>query len=197
MKKTLLALALTVATSSSFANEMFDMEGSKKSVSAGFASVGDYSGVKLGGRIDLASGLYSDVSYFTVSRDQDQILYGEKFTADFSHAQLKAIVGMHFPLAEKSYWLAEAGLVNLTTKLETTGVFEFNEDDSKFDLAYKFGAGWDFGNKVILEGYVASEGGDTFIGGFAKYKINEKFDVTFEYNLYSDAHMFIMAAYKF
>ncbi|GHB72138.1 hypothetical protein GCM10008107_21900 [Psychrosphaera saromensis] len=186
MKKTLLALALTVATSSSFANEMFDMENAKKSATVGFASVGDYSGVKFGGRIDLASGLYADASYFTVSGDEG---YGS-YTFDVETSQLKAIVGMHFPSTDQLYWLAEGGFVR--SAAEVAG-FEVTEND----LAYKFGAGWDFGNKVILEGYVASEGGDTFIGGFAKYEINEKFDVTFEYNLYSDAHMFIMAAYKF
>ena len=186
MKKTLLALALTLATSSSYANEMFNMEGAKKSATVGFASVGDYSGVKFGGRINLTSGLYADASYFTASGDEGYA--GYSFDVDTS--QLKAIVGMHFLSTDKSYWLAEGGLVRIAA--EVAGF-----EDSEVDLAYKFGRGWNFGDKLSVEGYLASEGGDSFIGGFAKYEINEKFDVTFEYNLYSDAHMFIMAAYKF
>jgi hypothetical protein len=186
MKKTLLALALTVASSSSFANEMFNFEGAQKSATAGYASVGDYTGVKFGGRLDLTSGLYADISYFTVSADEVYADYS--FEIDFS--QLKAIAGMHFPSSEQSYWLVEGGFAHKSIEVG-------NFDDSETDLAYKLGAGWDFGNKLSVEGYLASEGGDSFIGGFAKYEVNEKFDVTVEYNLDDDAHMFIMAAYKF
>lgn len=191
MKKTLLALALTVASSSSFANEMFNMEGAKKSATVGFASVGDYSGVKFGGRIDLTSDFYAEASYFTVSGDVGTSLY----SSDVDMSQFKIVAGKEFPIdGASSYWLAHAGIARISTEISTN----FGDlDDSKTDVAFKLGRGWNFTKQFSMEGYLASEGGDTFIGGFAKYEINEKFDVTFEYNLYSDAHMFIMATYKF
>ena len=191
MKKTLLALALTVATSSSYANDMFNMEGAKKSATAGFASIGDFSGVKFGGRIDLASDFYAEASYFTVSGDESFTSYYGSYNFDVEMSQFKAVAGKVFPInGGSSYWLAQAGIATVSTSVD-------NFDDSETDIAFKVGHGWNFTKQFSMEGYLASEGGDTFIGGFAKYEINEKFDVTFEYNLYDDAHMFIMAAYKF
>ncbi len=186
MKKTLIALSLTLASTSSFANDMFNFDGAKKSVNGGYASVGDYSGVTFGGHIDLTSGLYFDASYFTVSGDET--FFGT--TVDIDMSQLVAVAGMQFPVNEKQYWLAELGFARISAEVE-------NLENSESELAYKLGYGWDFGNKLSAETYFADEGGDSFIGAVANYEVNEQLDVNFEYKLYDDAHMFITASYKF
>lgn len=186
MKKTLIALSLTLASTSSFANDMFSFDGAKKSVNGGYASVEDLSGVTFGGHIDLTSGLYFDASYFTVSGDET--FFGT--SVDLELSQLVVVAGMQFPVSDDKYWLAELGLARVSSEV---GNFEVTESE----LAYKLGYGWDFGNKLSAEAYLADEGGDSFIGAIANYEVNEQFDVSFEYKLYDDAHMFITGSYKF
>ncbi|NVK24929.1 MAG: hypothetical protein HWE10_08375 [Gammaproteobacteria bacterium] len=193
MKKALLSIGLLAASSMAVAASPdmptatdFNFDTAKKSVSAGLANVADMSGVRFAGRVDFTSGFYADVSYYTVS--DEETVFGESL--DLTGNQLLAVVGKNFG----EDWFAQVGFANVSAEIKSS-VGKF--DDSATELAWKAGKKFNLQNNLEASVYLADEGGDIFVGALAEFSINEKFGVKFQYDAYSDSHMYFLGEYKF